>query len=238
MNTEQNARVALITGATGGLGPAVVKAFAAEGARLALSSRSQGELETLVHESGLQPDNVLLLPVNALDSDAVGASVKAAEERFGRLDVVVHVTGGFAMAPITETTMGSWELMIGLNLSAAFFVARAVLPGMLQRGSGKLIFVSSRSASRIEANVVAYAASKGGLETMVRDLAEEVRGKGVNVNAVSPSVIDTPANRKAMPGADYAAWVTPESIADVISFLASGAARDVHGAIIPIYGRA
>jgi NAD(P)-dependent dehydrogenase (short-subunit alcohol dehydrogenase family) len=113
-----------------------------------------------------------------------------------------------------------------------------VLPGMLARGRGKLIFISSRAGSQPAANEAAYAASKGGLEILVRGLAEETRRHGVNVNAVAPSTIDTPANRKANPEGNYSLWVQPESLAGVIGFLASDAARDIHGAIVPVYGNA
>lgn len=237
MTAEQNSRVVLVNGATGGLGPAVVKVFTDEGARLVLSARTQEDLEHLAAECGLTADQVLLQPLNILDPDAVQSGIAAAEKQFGRIDVVVQVTGAFKMLSATEMQPKDWNLLIGLNLSAAFFVAHSVLPGMLQRQSGKLIFVSSRDASRAVANLSGYSAGKSGLEALVRSLAEETRQHGVNVNAVAPSVIDTPANRKAMPDADYAAWVTPESIADVIKFLTSDAARDLHGAILPIAGR-
>jgi NAD(P)-dependent dehydrogenase (short-subunit alcohol dehydrogenase family) len=127
--------------------------------------------------------------------------------------------------------------MHNLNLFSAFLTARAVLPGMLERGSGKLVFISSKAGSQPAPNTAAYSVSKGGLELLVRDLAEEVRQRGVNVNAVAASVLDTPANRKANPDADWSAWVQPESIAGVIHFLASDAARDVHGTIVPVFGR-
>lgn len=236
MSTEQTGRVVFVNGATGGLGPAVVRLFANAGARLVLSARAQAKLEQTSQMLGLAPDKTLLIAANALDSDAVGRVVQVAEEHFGRLDVLVQVTGGFHMQPALETSDEAWSGMIGLNLDAAFFAARAALPGMLKRGSGKVIFVSSRGGSQPAANLVAYGASKAGLEVMVQVLAEETRRHGVNVNAVSPSIIDTPTNRAAMPNANFAAWVTPEAIAEVIFFLASDAARSVHGAIVPVFG--
>ncbi|NJP06163.1 MAG: SDR family oxidoreductase [Chloroflexaceae bacterium] len=141
------------------------------------------------------------------------------------------------MNPAIQTTPEQWQLMINLNLSSAFLMAHAVLPVMLQNGTGKLIFVSSRSASQPAANMAAYAASKSGLDTMVQVLAEETRKQGINVNAVAPSLINTPTNRESMPNANHDDWVQPQSIAAVIQFLASEAARDVHGAVIPIIGR-
>jgi NAD(P)-dependent dehydrogenase (short-subunit alcohol dehydrogenase family) len=238
MNIERTNRVVLITGATGGLGGAVVRAFADEGARLILTGRRQMELDATAAALELDADRALLLPVNITDPAAVEQVVQAATERFGAIDVLVHVTGGFkAGAPVAETDVETWNFMLNLNLFSAFLAARAVLPGMLARGYGKLVFISSKAGSQPGANTAAYSVSKGGLELLVRDLAEETRQRGVNVNAVAASIIDTPANRSATPGADYSAWVQPESIAGVIHFLASEAARDIHGAIVPVYGR-
>ena len=238
MNTERTNRVVLVTGAIGGLGGAVVRAFADEGARLILTGRRQAELDATAVVLELDADRALLLPVDITDPAAVEQVVQAAIERFGAIDVLVHVTGGYkAGAPVAETDVETWNFMLNLNLFSAFLAARAVLPGMRARGYGKLVFISSKAGSQPGANTAAYSVSKGGLELLVRDLAEETRQRGVNVNAVAASIIDTPANRSATPGADYSAWVQPESIAGVIHFLASDAARDIHGAIIPVYGR-
>jgi len=180
---------------------------------------------------------VLIVPANITDLAEVERVVGSALDRFGAIDVVVHVSGGFKGGiSVSETDLETWNFLIHLNLSSAFLVARAVLPAMLARGHGKLIFISSKAGSQPAANEAAYGASKGGLEILVRDLAEETRRHGVNVNAVAPSTIDTPANRKANPQADYRMWVQPESLAGVIHFLASDAARDIHGAIVPVYG--
>jgi NAD(P)-dependent dehydrogenase (short-subunit alcohol dehydrogenase family) len=239
MQTEHTGRVVLITGATGGLGASVVRAFAEEGARLVLTARREQELAAVTTDVGLDADRVLIVPANITDVAEVERVVGSALDRFGVIDVVVHVSGGFKGGiSVAETDLDTWNFLINLNLSSAFLVARAVLPGMLARGHGKLIFISSKAGSQPAANEAAYGASKGGLEIMVRDLAEETRRHGVNVNAVSPSIIDTPANRKANPEADYSLWVQPESLAGVIGFLASDAARDIHGAIVPVYGNA
>ena len=239
MQTEHTGRVVLITGATGGLGASVVRTFAEEGARLVLTARREQELAAVTTDVGLDADRVLIVPANITDVAEVERVVGSALDRFGVIDVVVHVSGGFKGGiSVSETDLETWYFLIGLNLSSAFLVARAVLPAMLARGRGKLIFISSKAGSQPAANEVAYGASKGGLEILVRDLAEETRRHGVNVNAVSPSIIDTPANRKANPQADYSLWVQPESLAGVIHFLASDAARDIHGAIVPIYGNA
>lgn len=236
----------LINGATGGLGPAVARFFAASGANLVLSARQQDALDELAAELqreltaglNLPAKGLLVQPADALDPQSLAEQVRAAHRRFGAIDVMVHITGGFAMGAADQMTPQEWAKMMDLNLNSAFYAANAVLPGMLERGSGKLIFVSSRNGSQPAAQLSAYAASKSGLDMLVRSLAEETRRKGINVNAVAPSVIDTPANRASNPKGDYSNWVTPASIAEVIGFLASAAARDVHGAIIPVYGRA
>lgn len=239
MDTNVADRVVLISGPTGGLGTAVVRAFAEEGARLVLTSRRRPELEALAAELALDPERVLVVPADITEPAEAERVVRDAHDRFGAIDVVVHVTGGYkAGAPVAETDLETWQLMLSLNLTSAFLVARAALPGMLARGSGKLVFIGSRGGSQPAANTAAYGVSKGGLEMLARDLAEETRRRGVNVNAVAPSIIDTPANRRAMPKADHTTWVRPESLAGVIRFLASDAARDIHGAVIPVYGRA
>jgi len=239
MKTEHTSRVVLITGATGGLGASVVRTFADEGARLVLTARREQELAAVATDVGLDSDRVLIVPANITDVAEVERVVGSALDRFGAIDVVVHVSGGFKGGiSVSETDLETWNFLINLNLSSAFLVARMVLPAMLARGHGKLIFISSKAGSQPAANEAAYVASKGGLEILVRDLAEETRRHGVNVNAVSPSTIDTPANRSANPQADYRMWVQPESLAGVIGFLASDAARDIHGAIVPVYGNA
>lgn len=236
--TQQQNRVVLVSGATGGLGPAVVRMFAAEGARLVLTARSQDELQKLVADLALPADQTMLVTGDLTQPDAAGTVVREALQRFGALDVVAHVMGGFSGGTsVSETAIETWLQMLDINLTAAFLLARATLPAMLQRGQGRLIFVSSRNGSQPAANFSAYGVSKSGLDMLVRVLSEETRQRGINVNAVAPSLIDTPANRSAMPNANYAAWVSPESIAGVIHFLASDAARDVHGAIVPIYGQ-
>jgi NAD(P)-dependent dehydrogenase (short-subunit alcohol dehydrogenase family) len=237
MEQQQTQRVVLITGATGGLGTAVVRAFAAEGARLVLSARREQELAAVAQAAGLDDERVLLAPGDVTDGESVRAVVGRAGERFGAPEVVVHIAGGYVGGKsVADTDDATWQHMLGLNLTSAFLVARAALPAMLERGRGKLVFVSSRAGSVPAANRAAYAVSKGALEMLVRCLAEETRPRHINVNAVAPSVIDTPANRRSNPTANYASWVQPDSLAAIIRFLASAAANDVHGSIVPVAG--
>lgn len=232
-------RTVLITGASGGLGAAVVASFARAGDRLVLVGRREAELRALAESLNLPRERALIATADITQQGALDAPVRDAADRFGAVEVAIHLAGGFKGGrPLVETPPETWEQMLQLNLTSAFVVAQAVLPEMLERRSGKLVFVSSRGGSVPGAGAAAYGASKAGLELLVRDLAEETRGRGVNANAVAPSIIDTPANRRAEPDADYDTWVQPESLAGVIAFLASDAARDIHGAVVPVYGRA
>jgi NADP-dependent 3-hydroxy acid dehydrogenase YdfG len=180
MNTERTNRVVLITGATGGLGGAVVRAFADQGRRLILTGRRQVELETTAAALELGADRVLLLPVNLTARTEVEQMARAASERFGASDVLVHVAGGFkAGAPVAETDVETWNFMLNLNLFSAFLAARAVLPGMLHRGYGKLVFISSKAGSQPGANMAAYGVSKGGVELLGRSCPSTAGPKNV-----------------------------------------------------------
>jgi NAD(P)-dependent dehydrogenase (short-subunit alcohol dehydrogenase family) len=234
---EAMSRTVLITGASGGLGAAVVASFARAGDRLVLVGRREPELRALVDAMDLPSSRALLATADVTQDGALSGAVSEAAERFGPVEVAVHLAGGFKGGRAVETAPETWEQMLQLNLGSGFVVTRAVLPGMLERGRGKLVFVSSRGGSEPMAGAAAYGASKAGLELLVRSLAEETHGREVNVNAVAPSTIDTPANRRGRPDADFSTWVQPDSLAGVIAFLASEAARDIHGAIIPVYGR-
>jgi NAD(P)-dependent dehydrogenase (short-subunit alcohol dehydrogenase family) len=211
-------RVVLITGASGGLGTAVTRAFTEAGANVIAVSHSAADL------------------TSPADAARVVAEAKA---RSGRIDALVHLVGGFdGGKPVAETTDAVWTRMFDLNVKAAFYVMRAVLPVMLGAGRGRIVAVGSRTAVEPAATLSAYGASKAALVALVRTVALEVRGSGITANVVLPSVIDTPANRAADPKADASKWVKPDSIAALLLWLSSDAAADVNGAVIPIYGRA
>jgi NAD(P)-dependent dehydrogenase (short-subunit alcohol dehydrogenase family) len=232
-------RVVLITGASGGLGSAVVERFAGTGDRLVLVGRREPELRELAERLGLPAERAILAAADLTHHGDLGPVLAEANERLGPVDVAVHLAGGFKGGqPVVETPPETWEQMLQLNLTSAYVVAQATLPAMLERQHGKVVFVSSRNGSVPGAGAAAYGASKAGLELFVRDLAEETRQRGVNVNAVAPSTLDTEANRRASPHADHSAWVQPASLAEVIAFLCSDGARDIHGAVVPVYGRA
>lgn len=220
----------MITGASGGLGVAVVEAFLSAGAEVVGVSRKASK-----------PAGPRHVPFAAdLTTDkGCRSAVAAAFTRSGRIDAVVHLLGAFAGgSPVGDTTDETWDAMMDVNLRPAFRVFRAALPHMIEKGYGRILAVGSRTGEQPAATLSAYNVSKAGLEALVRTAAAEVKGTGVTCNIVLPSVIDTPANRQAMPDADPGKWVKPASIAALLLWLASDAAADVNGAAIPIYGQA
>jgi NAD(P)-dependent dehydrogenase (short-subunit alcohol dehydrogenase family) len=163
--------------------------------------------------------------------------VEEAVKRLGRIDVLVNAAGGWRGGkPAHETPLEVWDLMLDLNARTAFVASRAVIPVMLQQGSGRIVNVASRAALQGGRRSAAYSASKAAVVRLTESMDAELKGQGINVNCILPSTIDTPQNRAAMPKADTSRWVEPEALADVILFLASDAARAVHGAAIPVYG--
>ena len=165
-------------------------------------------------------------------------AVRKVIETSGKIDALLHLTGGFAGGkPVAETDDAVWMRMLDLNLHTAIHVARAVIPHMLQAGKGRIVAIGSRTGVEPAAGLSAYGVSKAALIALVRTIAAEVRNSGVTANIVLPSVIDTPANRADMPDADFTRWVAPAELADVIVFLASDGARAIRGAAIPVTGR-
>lgn len=222
-------RVILLTGASGGLGPAVTDVFLSAGATVVAVARSLDSTE----------DKPRCIEVSAdlTSTEGVEKAVAAVLEPTGKIDALVHVMGGFAGGePVHETSDATWDRMMNINLRAAFLVTRAVLRPMLDAGYGRIVAIGSRAGVEPAKGLAAYGASKAGLHALVQTIALEGEGKGVTANVVMPSTIDTPANRKAMPKADFSKWVTPESIADQILRLCSREAGDVSGTLIPMYG--
>jgi NAD(P)-dependent dehydrogenase (short-subunit alcohol dehydrogenase family) len=230
-------RVVLITGATGALGSAVTREFAQTQGYLALTGRSEEKLERLVAETGLPAERVFAAAADVTQADGVDSLVAAITGRFGRIDVLLNVAGGWGGGkPVGETPVEDWDRLLALNLRSAFLLSRAVLPPMLEAGWGRIVHVSSKTAVTPRAKQAAYAVSKMGLITLTETIAAEVKGTGVTANVILPSIIDTPANREAMPKADPAKWVTPERIAATMRFLCSDDAASINGARTPIYG--
>lgn len=227
---DLSGRTVLVTGASGGLGPSVVDAFLAAGARVVGASRS-GDLarDSPAYRS---------ISVDLTSPEGAAAAVEATVEHGGAIDVVAQVMGGFAMdGSIAETDVAIWDKMMTLNLRSAFLVFRAALGPMRERGFGRIVAVSARAAFDPPAGLAAYAVSKAGLQALIKAAAAEGRDSGVTANAVVTSTIDTPANRRGMPDADFSKWVAPESLARQIVALADPEAGDVNGALVPVYGR-
>jgi NAD(P)-dependent dehydrogenase (short-subunit alcohol dehydrogenase family) len=157
--------------------------------------------------------------------------------RFGRLDVLVNIAGGFRWQTLSDGDIAGWDQMYAINLKTALVACKAALPSILKSDTGRVINIGAGAAAKAAAGMGAYAASKSGVLRLTESLSEEVKDRGVTVNAVLPGTIDTPQNRKDMPDADKSRWVAAEAIADVVLFLASPAARAVTGAAVPVFGR-
>jgi NAD(P)-dependent dehydrogenase (short-subunit alcohol dehydrogenase family) len=216
-------KVVLITGGAGALGQTVVPAFVSTGASVIL-----GDLHPL------QAPGVTALKADFTDQTQVRGLVDEVIRTSGRLDALINLVGGFATGRVVETDVSLWQRMLTMNLTSAFLLSQAVLPHMLKRGQGRIVHVAARAAIEPFAGAAAYIVSKAGLIGLIRTLSTELEGSGVTVNAVLPSTIDTAANRKAMPTADPSKWTRPDSIAQALAFLASDAASQINGALIPI----
>jgi NAD(P)-dependent dehydrogenase (short-subunit alcohol dehydrogenase family) len=230
-------RVAVVTGAAGNLGSAVARTFQIGKAKLVLVDRAEDRLPSLFPDLADSPDHYLATSVDLTDADAVQAMANETIRRFGRIDVLVNAAGGWrGGTPVHETSLDTWDFMLSLNARTVLIASRAVVPAMLKRKAGKIVNVAARAALGGSKNTGAYSAAKSAVLRLTESMAAELKGQGINVNCVLPGTIDTPQNRSSMPSADFGRWVPPEAIADVILFLASDAARAVHGAAIPVYG--
>lgn len=229
-------RVAVVTGGAGALGSAVVKAFLDAGSRVVVPFFKEGELESLRARIGASADAPLSgSAVDLTDEDAVAAFFEHARSETGSVNALVNAAGSFAGgAAVGETPWATWQAMLDVNLKTAVLASHAAARQMMTRGGGAIVNVSARAAWKSGENIAAYAASKRALLQLTEAMAAELKASGVTVNAVLPSTIDTPANRKSMPDADFSTWTKPEDIARVIVFLAGPDARIITGAQIPV----
>jgi NAD(P)-dependent dehydrogenase (short-subunit alcohol dehydrogenase family) len=215
----------------------VARAFATAGAKVIVVDRNAEKQRTLFADWTDSADYWLAAPVDVTKEKEGAQTVAQVVARFGRLDVLVNTIGGYrAGKPVHELDLETWDLMLDLNARSTLVMCKAAIPAMLSQGSGKIVNVAARGGLAGSANHAAYSASKAAVIRLTESMAAEVREQGVNVNCVLPGTIDTPDNRQAMPKADMRKWVKPQSLADVIQFLASAAARDIHGAALPVYG--
>lgn len=235
-------KVALVAGGTGGLGRAVSLAFVEEGARVIVTFQRPGDLDELKKAASAKlvaADGASLegFSADVTDEAAVARLTDGIVERFGRLDCLVNTVGGYAGGiKLWELEAKAFEQMVALNLRAGFILARAAARVMVKQGSGAIVNVAAKAAVDHAAGAAAYAASKAGAVAMIDCLAADLKGTGVRANSIMPSIIDTAANRKAMPKADFTKWPKPEEIARVILFLCSDAAKLIQGAAVPVYG--
>jgi NAD(P)-dependent dehydrogenase (short-subunit alcohol dehydrogenase family) len=237
MSTQQNSKIVLVAGGTGGLGRAVSLAFLEDNCKVAVSYQVPEEWAALQSAAGANKLHLEGFSVDVTDETAVRDVISDLVTRHTRLDALVNTVGGYAGGiKLWELEPQVLDKMLALNLRCGFVLARAVVPVMLKRGSGAIVNVAAKAAFDHGAGAAAYAASKAAALAMMDSLAADLRGTGVRVNSILPSIIDTEANRKAMPGSDFAKWPKPEDIARVILFLCSDDAKVVHGAAVPVYG--
>jgi|SRR5579884_3497815 len=239
MYPELSGKVAVISGAGGNLGRAVARRLRAENARLALIDINEQALQAFVQEQGWPQETVLIGAVDLTRKDEVDRFIERVTATFEAIDILVNVAGGFKTGLSYEMEERDWDFLMNLNARSAFLLSAAVVRTMLEKNrQGRIINIAARAALAGSAGLSAYSASKAAVLRLTESMAAELLEHGITVNAVLPSIIDTPQNRQAMPNADYIKWVAPESLADVIAFLASESARDISGAGIPVYGRA
>lgn len=226
----------MITGGTGALGTVVTQHLLKAGYRAAVTWLFDDERKRVEDELG-HSSSVFLVEADVTDPDSIGAAVGEATKRFGQIDILVHLVGGWKGGEkVHEHSDETWRQMIELNLTSAFHCCRAVLPGMRRQGWGRIVLVSAKTAATSRTGQSAYAVAKAGVTVLAETIAEENRGLDVTANAIAPSTLDTPANRMAMPGADQSSWVPLDDVAATIEFLISDAAGQVRGGWLPVFG--
>lgn len=221
------ARSVIVTGGFGVLGQAVAQAFAAKDdkvARIDFAPAAQIALVGALDIGG----------VDLTNADATAAALSRVVEVHGGIDVLINVAGGFTWETLEGGSLASWAKMQAMNLTTVATITQLALPHIKNSQAGRIVNIGAGAAIKAGMGMGAYAASKSGVHRLTEALAEELAGSSVTVNAILPSIIDTPTNRADMPDADFSQWVQPQAIADVIAFLASDAARAVTGALVPV----
>jgi NAD(P)-dependent dehydrogenase (short-subunit alcohol dehydrogenase family) len=230
-------KIILVAGGTGGLGRSVSLAFLAEGAKVITTYRNPAEFASLKTEAAANAASLTGQIVDVTDEAAVTDCIAQILAQHSRLDALVNTVGGYAGGTaLWELDTKVFDRMLSLNLRAGYALARAAIAPMLRQKSGSIVSVNAKAAFDHAAGASAYAASKAASLAMFDSLAADAKGTGVRVNSILPSIIDTPANRKDMPDADFSTWPKPDDIARVILFLCSDDSRVIHGAAIPVYG--
>jgi NAD(P)-dependent dehydrogenase (short-subunit alcohol dehydrogenase family) len=228
-------RVAVVTGGTGALGQAITATLLESGGTVAIPYAVPAELEALEARLASEPRaRLLAVPTDVTREDAMGKFVQVVRDRYGRVDGLVNAVGGFAGGDLLSTPLAEWERMMALNLTSMVIACRAVLPIMIAGGAGRVVNIASRAVLAPQGGFIAYTVSKAGVITLTQALAQEVRKHRVTVNAVLPSTMDTPGNRRAMPDADRSEWVSTADVAHVVAFLLSERAAALTGASLTV----
>lgn len=223
-------KVVLVTGANGGLGTHVTQAFLDAGATVVGTSQK-------IKQSDFGGDNFTAIPADISSGKSANVLVDQVVARFGRLDVLAHTVGGFAGgASVAETDDATFQRMFDLNLNTTFYIVRAAIPVLRRADGGRIIAIGSRAAVKPGAGVGAYSASKAAVVSLIRTVGIENQDAGLRANVILPGTMDTPANRAAMPNADFRKWVQPANVASLVVWLASDAGKEITGAAIPMYG--
>jgi NAD(P)-dependent dehydrogenase (short-subunit alcohol dehydrogenase family) len=239
VTTSFSGKVVLVAGGTGGLGRAIAQLLLEQGAQVAVTFRRQEEFVALQQASGGLQERLAGFSADVTDATAAAGLMQQMLSRFGHLDALVNTVGAYAGGlALWETDPQTFNRMIDLNLRSGYALARAVAPILRAQKHGAIVNVSAKAAWDHAAGASAYAASKAASVALMDALAADLRGSGVRVNSILPSIIDTAANRQAMPNADFSSWPKPEDIARVVLFLLSDEARVIHGASIPVFGNA
>ncbi|HTS51939.1 MAG TPA: SDR family NAD(P)-dependent oxidoreductase [Burkholderiales bacterium] len=226
-------KIVAVTGGFGQLGLAVVRAALDAGAQVAALDRAR-----LSADATQLGGAFTLGELDLADADAAERALSQVAARFGGLDALVNVAGTFRWEALERGSLDTWDLLYRVNLRSAVSASKAALPHLTRRGGGRIVNIGAgAAAAKANAGMGAYTASKAGVAKLTESLADELKDRGITVNAVLPSIIDTPANRADMPNADHSRWVAPRAIADVIVFLLSDQASAVTGALIPVSGR-
>lgn len=228
--------VAIVTGGAGHLGSAVTRRLLDAGAHVVACEHHEDKLNALLEEL---PEGAAVTTVvcDVTGDGDVRELMAFVHEELGGPHALLNIVGGYAGgATVAETDLATWEHMQRLNVTSAFLCCKHALPFMLEADRGRIVMVSSKAAEDLPAEKAAYAVAKAGLLALTQCLAKEVRGTGVSVAAVMPSIIDTPATRAVRPKADPSKWVTPQQIADVLAWLVSGEAQAVNGSVLRLYG--
>ncbi len=225
----------VITGGLGALGSVVAETAAKRGASVALLDHAKAAPEGFAARLGA--NSLLLGGVDLTSLPAAETAMTSIKTKFGQLDALLNIAGGFQWETIADGKVDSWDRMYAMNLKTALNASKAALPYLIESGAGRIVNVGAGSALHGASGFGPYAASKSAVHRLTESLADELKLKGVTVNAVLPSIIDTAQNRRDMPKADFSRWVTPADLAAVILFLASDEAKAVTGALIPVSGR-